>query len=78
MPLDNTTPRLWDMPEPEPEFRVWGASGEKISFECRKFPDGRLGVCTFVNESKDAVPVLILTPEAAASLLAYLVGGSLH
>jgi hypothetical protein len=76
MPLDNVTP--FPKREPEPEFKCWCASGERVSFECRKFPDGRLALCTFINDSKDPVPVLVLTAEAAASLLAYLVGGRLN
>ena len=74
MPLDNAA--LWR--EPEPEFKCWSAGGGRVSFECRKFPDGRVGVCTFVTDSDDPVPVLVLTAEAAASLLAYLVGGRLN
>jgi hypothetical protein len=68
MPLDSQTER----------GPSWGAKGTRISFECQKFPDGSLGVCTFISESEDPVPVLVLSPEAAASLLAYLVGGRLN
>jgi hypothetical protein len=74
MPLDNVTP----FPHREPEFKCWSAGGGRVSFECRKFADGRVGVCTFVTDSDDPVPILVLTAEAAASLLAYLVGGRLN
>ena len=67
MPLDSTT---GSEPAREP---VWGAQGDRVTFECQRFPDGTVGFCTFENKSTDPVPVLVLTPEAVMSLLDYLV-----
>ena len=67
MPLANVT---GSEPAREP---VWGAQGDRVTFECQRFPDGTVGFCTFENKSTDTVPVLVLTPEAVMSLLDYLV-----
>ena len=67
MPLDSTT---GSEPAREP---AWGAHGDRVTFECQRFPDGTVGFCTFENKSTDPVPVLVLTPEAVMSLLDYLV-----
>ena len=67
MALDSTT---GSEPAKEP---VWGARGDRVTFECQRFPDGTVGFCTFENKSTDPVPVLVLTPEAVMSLLDYLV-----
>ena len=67
MPFDNTT---GSEPAREP---VWGAQGNRVTFECQRFPDGMVGFCTFETESTGTVPVLVLPHEAVMSLVDYLV-----